>query len=142
MSATAVRVDPSWNSYLLNGSGRALGYLDTVGIRADGTLWISSRAEPTAWTGAEMTQIGDETDWQQVVRQYGGSFLLLKNNGTLWRWGTNRLDWSQWQAHWPTVRNSPPHQIGTNSDWREIVDGGYANARRTDGSSWSGEPGF
>ena len=137
ISATAMRVDPTWSSRMLGGSGRAFGYLDTVGIRANGTLWISSQSVPNVWTGEEMTQFGNETNWQQVIRQAGNTFVLLKNDGTLWRWGTNRLDWNGWPTHWPTVRNSPVRQIGTNSDWQEIFDGWLANARRTDGSTWA-----
>jgi ABC-type transport system involved in multi-copper enzyme maturation permease subunit len=135
VSAIAVaRVGP-WDSRE-NGSGRAAGYLDTVGIQSNGTLWISSRAVPKVWTGGEMTQFGSETNWRQVARQFGGTFLLLKNNGTLWRWGTNHLDWSQWRTNWPSVRNNPPRQIGTNSDWQDVFNCGLANARKTDGSSW------
>ena len=122
---------------MLGGSGRAFGYLDTVGIQADGTLWISSQAVSNIWTGKGMMQFGHETNWQQVIRQFGNTFGLLKNDGTLWRWGTNRLDWNQGPTHWPTVRNSPVRQIGTNSDWKEIFDGWLANARRTDGSTWA-----
>ena len=112
------------------------GYLDTVGIKADGTLWVSSRSEPKIWTGGEMAQFGSETNWRQVARQFGGGFLLLKNDGTLWRWGTNRLDDSQGPANWPTVRNFQPNQIGTDADWREICNVGTVFARKTNGSTW------
>ncbi len=137
VSATAAHVE-SWSPDP-DASGRKLisGYLDTVGIQSNGTLWISSRAEPEVWTGSEMVQFGDETNWRRVVRQYGGAFMLLKNDGTLWRWGTNHLDWSQWQTNWPTVRNNPPQQIGTNSDWQGISNGWLANAKKTDGSVWT-----
>jgi hypothetical protein len=136
VSAMAVRVvDPTWSSQMLGGSGLAFGYLYTVGIQANGTLWISSHVVPNVWSGQEMTQFGYETNWQQIIRQNGCTFLLLKDNGTLWRWGTNHLDWDQWRT-WPTVRNNPPRQIGTNSDWKEIFDDRFPNARKTDGSSW------
>jgi ABC-type transport system involved in multi-copper enzyme maturation permease subunit len=116
------------------------GFLDTVGIQSNGTLWISSRAAPEIWTGSKMVQFGDETNWQQVIRSYGasfGSFLLLKNNGTLWRWGTTNYNWSQWRTNWPNARTFTPRQIGTNSDWKEI--GGTWNnlAKKSDGSIWS-----
>jgi len=125
------------NPYSTEGGPKlTIGYLDTVGIQSNGTLWISSRAVPEVWTGSEMVQFGDETNWHQVTRNYQG-YLLLKNDGTLWRWGTNRLDWSGWQTNWPSVWKYQPRQIGTNSDWQEISSAGYYNARTTDGSVWS-----
>jgi hypothetical protein len=115
------------------------GFLDTVGVQSNGTLWISSKAAPEIWTGDKMVQFGDETNWQQVIRSYGasfGSFLLLKNNGTLWRWGTTNYDWSQSRTNWPSARTFTPRQIGTNSDWKEIFNDTIANARKTNGSAW------
>lgn len=137
VSATASRLDwwPSRTGEATN--IHIFGYRDTVGIQADGTLWISSEAKPIIWTGAKMIRFGDETNWQQVARSDLG-FLLLKRDGTLWQWGTNRLDWSQWQTNWPTVRNSTPEQIGTNSDWKEIFSSSWNNlVRKTDGSVWA-----
>jgi hypothetical protein len=119
---------------------RANGYLDTVGVKSNGTLWISSKSVPEVWTGNELVQFGDETNWLQVTRSYGasfGNFMLLKNNGTLWRWGnTNHFDWGQLRTKWPSARTFTPRQFGTNSDWKEIFNGWTANARKTDGSAW------
>jgi ABC-type transport system involved in multi-copper enzyme maturation permease subunit len=110
------------------------GYLDTVGIKDDGTLWISSEAKPEIWTGAKMIRFDDETNWQQVSRSQGG-ILLLKTDGTLWHWGTNNwnADWSTLRTHWLTVRTSKPQQIGTDSDWKSLGNG---NARKNDGTAW------
>ena len=83
-----------------------------------------------------MIRYGDETNWQQVIRLQG-SLLLLKRDGTLWQWGTNRVDWDYWQTHWPTVRVFQPKQLGTNSDWQEIFnDMSLGLARKKDGSVW------
>ncbi len=121
----------------MDGFADGVSYLDTVGVKADGTLWISRRAVSNAWTGSEMQRCGSENNWRKAVRQSSGLFLLLKNDGTLWRWGTNQLDWSQWRSQWPTVRALQPQQVGTNSDWQDICNHAYANARKTDGSSWT-----
>ena len=95
-SATVRRIDLLLDNN--EGSSKAnnhvVGYLDTVGVQADGTLWISDVSKNGAWTGDKMNRFGDGTNWQQLVRaQY--EVLLLKNDGTLWLWGTNHLDWSQ-----------------------------------------------
>ena len=131
-SVTARRID--W----LDGSEN--NYLDTVGVKSDGTLWISSKSVSKAWTGKQMVQFGGETNWQQVSRIYRnsiGSFLLLKTDGTLWNWSsTNHFDWIEWRTNWPSVRTFQPRQIGTNSDWKEIFNGWVVNAQKTDGSAW------
>ncbi len=141
VSATATRVD--WWDIRGTTPSEAIhvvGYLDTVGVQSNGTLWISSQAAPEIWSGNKMVQFGNETNWRQVGRSAPfGSFLLLKNNGTLWRWGTtNYYDgWSQSRTNWPSARTFTPRQIGTNSDWQEI-GGTWDNfVRKSDGSVWS-----
>ncbi len=136
VSATS-RLIQGWSSN--GGNGRLIsGYLDTIGVQADGTLWISSEAKSFVWTGAKMVRYGDESNWQQVVRIAAAGLLLLKKDGTLWQWGTNRLDWDHSESNWPTVRTYQMHPIGTNSDWQEIFgrwDMGFAKEK--DGSVWS-----
>jgi hypothetical protein len=139
VSASAQRVD-WWDPRGAETPSKAIhvtGYLDTVGVQADGTLWICSKAVPEIWTGGNMVQFGNETNWRQVVRSSPG-FLLLKTDGTLWRWGdTNRVNGSQWRTNWPTVRANKPYQIGTNSDWNEFTQGGWrSRVRKFDGSVW------
>jgi hypothetical protein len=113
-----------------------VGYLDMVGVQADGTLWISDGKTNGIWIGDKMNRFGDGTNWQQVVRSHAG-VLLLKNDGTLWRRGTNHFDWNNWQTNWPSLRTCPLQRIGTDSDWKEIR--GYWNTlvRKSDGSVWS-----
>ena len=108
---------------------------DTVGIRTDGTLWFSVTSPNSSWTG-EMERFGNATNWLQLAPAHF-EVLLLKNNGTLWRWGTNHFDWNNRQTNWHSQHIYQPNQIGTNSDWKEI--GGtwwYHFARKTDGSVW------
>jgi ABC-type transport system involved in multi-copper enzyme maturation permease subunit len=139
-SASVQRID----LYLNYKDGRpepnshVVGYLDTAGIKTDGTLWVSDASYTGAWTGDKMNRFGDETNWQQLVRARL-EVLLLKNDGTLWRWdsGTNRFDWNIWQTNWPSLGNYQPHQIGTDSDWKEIWCNVWNNlAQKADGSVW------
>jgi hypothetical protein len=116
-------------------SGRrffASGYMDTVGIQPDGTLWVSAKPEQDKWTAGTLQRFGRETNWRQLA-QDRTSVVLLKSDGTLWRWGgpvTNELH------RWPGLRTFTPHQIGTNSDWQELFTMGWIYARRTDGRVW------
>jgi ABC-type transport system involved in multi-copper enzyme maturation permease subunit/alpha-tubulin suppressor-like RCC1 family protein len=113
---------------------QVLGYLDSVGIQSDGTLWISGKSDQNVWTADKLTRFGDETNWQQVSRLSLNWVVLLKKDGTLWRWGTNRLDWRDWPQDWPGLRAFQPYQIGTNTDWSEL---NRSLARKTDGSVWT-----
>ena len=107
-------------------------FMDTVGIQPDGTLWLSDKDEPYKWTPGKLHQFGSETNWRQLV-QGGRSVVLLKDDGTLWRWGfsgTNELH------QWPGLRTYTPYQIGTNADWQELSALNGISARRTDGQVW------
>jgi hypothetical protein len=138
LSATARHVDffRTYKGGSAQTNNHIVGYLDTVGVKTDGTLWISDASTSGAWTGDKMNRFGDETNWQQVVRAQSG-VLLLKSDGTLWRWGTNRFDWSNWPTNWPSLRTFPLHQIGMGSDWREIFCYWRNLARKADGSVWN-----
>ena len=110
----------------------ASGFMDTVGIQPDGTLWISEKPDQTNWTAGKLRQYGSETNWRQLA-QSRTSVVLLKSDGTLWRWGSSITN----QPHqWPGLRAFTPYQIGTNSDWQELFTLGRTYARRTDGRVW------
>ncbi len=119
-------------------NNHVVGYLDTVGVKPDGTLWISEASKHGDWTGDKMNRFGDATNWLQVARtRY--DVLLLQKDGTLWdwRWSTNHFEWSQWQTNWPSLRDYQLHQIGTDSNWTDICDCRWVNfAQKSDGSVW------
>jgi hypothetical protein len=117
-----------------NESGKTIGasdFMETVGIQPDGTLWISDKPETNKWTPGTLQQFGSETNWRQLA-QGNTSVVLLKTDGTLWRWGcvTNELH------QWPGLRSFTPYQISTNSDWQELFTLGGIFARQTDGRVW------
>jgi hypothetical protein len=113
------------------------GYADSVGIQSDGILWASGKSSSTNWTANTLTPFGNDTHWRQFVRAgTPASVVLLKNDGTLWRWGTNHFDWTNWPQAWPGLRAFQPYQIGTNSDWTDIYWFNGILARKTDGSAW------
>jgi len=119
----------------------APGFLETVATRADGTLWVS--AQPLSFadrstakrTLDQLVQFGGETNWQAAVCDNSWrSVLLLKRDGTLWRWGTNHIDS---HLRWPGLRAFVPYRLGTDSDWSEIVAAsGSIYAWKRDGEAW------
>jgi len=128
VAATTARMDFIWNA--ANTSFSASDFMETVGIQSDGTLWISDKSETSKGTAGTMHQFGSETNWRQFA-QGRTSFVLLKTDGTLWRWGCPTNEMHQW----PGLRTFTPYQIGTNTDWQELstVDG---YVRQTDGRVW------
>jgi len=126
----------------------AYSFSDIVGIQRDGSLWVSEKPDQSMryWMGVEMPVIkstklvrfGTENDWKNFS-DCSISPLLLKTNGTLWMWGTNRWNWKK---NWPGLHAFQPKQLGTNSDWAEIyTDKGRKFFRKTDGEVWV-DPGF
>ena len=126
-------------------------FRDTVAIRADGTLWVSER--PLDWRlgwrhlqeGAPsvLVQQGKETNWLSVTRDLGNSsVLLLKGDGTLWRWSGPPYVSGQKPRLWPGLRAFAPHRFGTDSDWVRVAlaSGAYGAgtdiAWKKDGSAW------
>ena len=135
-----ISTTPARPVFFWNGHDEVPGYLDTVGIQADGSLWISSESKPKIWTGTNMIRFDDETNWQKIVSRSGSYFLLLKTDGTLWqlRGGTNWFDWNGWQTNWPSIRAFKPQQIGMDSHWQDVFSEGWSIfARNTDGSVYS-----
>ncbi|WP_302776342.1 T9SS type A sorting domain-containing protein [Porphyromonas uenonis] len=109
-------------------------------IKKDGTLWgwgdnsykqliVSNKVVIVP------TQIGTDNDWVKVVSGENNA-IGLKKDGTLWAWGSN------FNKNLGLPKGSPkiiktPTQIGTDSDWRDVV----ILSRRTyafkrDGSVW------
>lgn len=59
------------------------------------------------------------------------SLLLLKQDGTLWRWGTNSF------KQWPGLRAYEPYRLGEESDWTEAASSGFnVYAWKRDGTAW------
>ena len=120
--------------FSLDNSGKRVGvsdFMETVGIQPDGTLWISDKPEPGKWTPGKLQRFGSEANWGQLQLSRN-SVVLLKTDGTLWRWGATTNEFHEW----PGLRTFTPCQIGTNSDWQELFSLGGTCARRTDGRVW------
>jgi len=129
VAATTKRMYFDWNDSNKHFLGSS--FMETVGIQPDGTLWISDQPSPGKWTPGKLEQYGSETNWRQLALART-SVVLLKTDGTLWRWGSLTNDFHEW----PGLRTFTPHQIGTNSDWQELFDLNGIFARRTDGQVW------
>jgi hypothetical protein len=113
---------------------------EIVALRSDGTLWCSEklevhwdgRAPPPVEAPPRLVRLGEETNWQSVVaEEYRSSVLLLKQDGTLWRWGTNQFE--------PRgLRAVAPYRLGTEADWARLLQANYpwTFAWKKDGRAW------
>ena len=116
---------------------------ERVGIKTDGTLWVSekpARRERLAGDDWKMTKAGDlvrfggETNWSSIA-WHGASMLLVKDDCTLWRWGTT--NWN-WKKEWPGLRSFTPYRLGTESNWAgTFLADNQPCIRKTDGSVWT-----
>ena len=135
-SPTQIGADTNWSSV-------AAGYLNSMAIKTDGTLW--------AWGGYQSgygqlgqndviqrsspTQIGALTNWSSVA---AGTYYCLarKTNGTIWAWGRNNTGAL---GQNDTIYRSSPVQVGTDTNWSSVFATnlyGTSNAVKTDNSFW------
>ena len=119
-------------------------WFQQVGIKTDGTLWVSlkpARPNQSERTGQvqpkreALTRFGSETNWSSLAWQ-GLSVFLVKNDGTLWRWGVTNFDVKH--NTWPGLQGFTPHRLGTETNWAEVFQTGYRlQFRKADGSVWT-----
>ncbi|HZL78386.1 MAG TPA: ABC transporter permease subunit [Candidatus Limnocylindrales bacterium] len=122
---------------------------DLVGIKTDGSLWVSEKpwryinqvngpGEYDNKAGLKhLVPFGTETNWSSLA-PLAYSALLTKTDGTLWRWGAVRFDYDRKTNRWPGLRTFTPKQLGIESNWAEVFQGGYRSyLRKTDGTIWT-----
>jgi alpha-tubulin suppressor-like RCC1 family protein len=99
---------------------------NTIGIKTDGSIWgwgtnnnyqlglgdTVQRVSPT--------QIGTQTNWSKIDVGITHS-LAIKTDGTLWGWGNNNNN--QLTSNIPFGFASLPTQIGTQTNWSDVVAG-------------------
>jgi alpha-tubulin suppressor-like RCC1 family protein len=130
----------------------------TAAVKTDGTLWAWGRnASGQLGTGnttdySSPVQIGSLTDWKQVSCHVGmnspsrGGWLAVKTDGTLWGTGTQTTTTGANTGEigvGNTTTYSSPVQIGSLTDWKNVVSVHYASqAIKTDGTMWTWGRGY
>lgn len=133
---TQIGTDTDWKSAF---AGQAYAFF----IKEDGTLWSvgdntsgCSGVGDAAASHKEIMQVGTDTGWEQVAcsRFFGHSVLAIKTDGTLWAWGDNN---SGTLGTGNTASSTTPIQVGTDTDWKQVVTGNNATiALKKDGTLW------
>jgi ABC-type transport system involved in multi-copper enzyme maturation permease subunit len=115
-------------------------FFETAAIRSDGSLWISEKPR-RRWNRQQpleqsppLVPFGVETNWQSLEHDLHGRLVLLKRDGTLWRWGTNIYETRVYVG----LREVAPLRLGAESDWARILRG-YRSiyAWKQDGRAWA-----
>lgn len=111
------------------------GNMHTLGIKTNGTLWgwgnnIGGEiGDGTTIDRLMPVQVGNETNWAKVAAGGYNYSIGLKQNGTLWVWG------SQSQIN---LQLLTPTQLGSDTNWIDIDSGNlHTIALKNDGTIWA-----
>ena len=125
-------VDNDWASV-------STGWVHTVALKTDGTLWAwgynenGQLGDGTIEQKNSPVQVGASSDWTLVSAGWDHT-MAIKSDGTLWGWGANGS--GELEDGTTTQRNSPV-QIGSGNTWTSVSAGWHNTvAIRTDGSLW------
>ncbi|RZJ67422.1 MAG: T9SS type A sorting domain-containing protein [Flavobacterium sp.] len=134
-----VNLDNNWTKVIAGGN-------HVVALKTDGTLW--------GWGYNDFGQLGNgvngvstgvfehesnpipitnDTDWAFIT--CGSTHTLaIKENGTLWVWGSSNGTLGQAYTNPTTI----PTQLGTDTDWQSCEGGfGYSLAIKNNGTLWA-----
>lgn len=122
----------------------SLGGATTVCIKNDGTLWAAGWNEygqlgdGTNDNKNVLTKIGNDNDWKSVTLGTNLQTLAIKNDGTLWAWGSNNKGQL---GDGTNIDRNVPTKIGNDSDWKYVAAGRqHSFAIKTDGTLWAWGP--
>lgn len=128
----------------------------TMALKIDGTLWTWGQNtkgalgdNTTVSRSSPVQTIAGGTDWVFVAGGAPGpsysSSAAIKNNGTLWTWGSNA--YGQLATNNNIDQSSPVQTIAGGTNWRQvsmIADGfgtnlnyGWSAGIKTDGTLWT-----
>ena len=139
-----------WNSLsgveLLKGANwvdAAATFRETIAIQANGTLWASEKPRkgwewdnrpPPFEKAARLTRFGDGTNWLKVIVEESHSVVLLRRDGSLWRWGDPNFDDKE---KWTGFHSAELRPLGGESGWGHIATkSGCVLAWKSNGAAW------
>lgn len=130
-SPEQVGTDTDWKTV-------SAGYLHTVAVKEDGTLWtwgsndLGQLGQGDTTTRTSPEQVGTDTDWSTASAGWYHT-TAIKADGSLWAWGYGNV-----VGQGDTANRTSPEQVGTDTDW-STVSAGYLHtvAIKGDGTLWT-----
>jgi len=114
--------------YLPSGEHLLVG----IGIRPDGTLWVSTNSL-SGKPSSGQSCLDAQPNWQQIsVSRIG--LLLLKKDGTLWRW---EGEYSSSFFHYADLAVPDLLPVCPDARWKELFQDWPGYARKSDNTVWS-----
>ena len=140
-SPVQVGILTSWNK-IASGSYHCVAVNDTQNnLMIPGGLWgwghndIGELADSTTVDKSSPIQVGTITNWISLIAGNNGICGGLRNDGTIWTWGSNTIGGL---GDSTTLNKSFPVQVGTLTTWKKLViSNGSVNSIKTDGTLWS-----
>jgi alpha-tubulin suppressor-like RCC1 family protein len=118
----------------------------SLALRHDGTIWAWGAFQCGDTTYGYLSvnfrefpiQVGSASDWKAICASSNGlRCYAIKNDGTLWGWGSHTQFAPIGNSTVPYGRLATPVQIGISNNWASVVSsGGHTLALQTDGSLW------
>lgn len=144
--STTTRSSPVQIGALTQWRQVSAGQAHTMAIQTDGTLWgwgdntNGELGTPTYyWTAVSSPiQVGSLSTWSTVSPSGGYGIYAIKNDGTLWVWGSQQSAQNSLGLGTTTaITYSSPVQVGSLTNWSKISSSTTgAMAVKTDGTLW------
>ena len=118
------------------------GFIHTVAIKTDGTLWAWGRIDASGFATQGYSQstpfnVSTATDWKDVAAGVGHT-LYLKNNGTLYAGGNYAYGALGLGTNVTTTNTTYTIQVGVDTNWNSIAAGYFiSTATKSDGTLWT-----
>ena len=113
----------------------------TIALKTNGTIWGwgfndgYQLGDGTLTNRLSPVQIGTDSDWKAVESSDAGSGFAIKNNGTLWCWGTN---FGYLLGNSSVTTRVSPIQHNTDTDWDKMSVGpAHILITKTNGTLWT-----
>lgn len=111
-------------------------------IKTDGTLWMWGRNQNSQLGTADITDRSSPVQtitggvWSKVSASSGTHTVGIKQDGTLWTWGSNSS--GELGTGDNTTKVSPVQTVSGGTNWRNVFAGNaHTAAIKTDGTLWA-----